>query len=113
MPIFKAHLGLLGNNKHSQCHIPGLIWSLLQAWKYVHHHETLVGHAKEPDCIVQILQEGGQPDSQAQAEELSGLWEAWQDRFAFFQRLLKGCAARADPALGLSELAASIMPASE
>ena len=59
------------------------------------------------------MQEGVRSDSQAQAEELSGLWEAWQDRFAFFQRLLNGCAARADPALGLSELAASIMSASE
>ena len=61
----------------------------------------------------EALQEGGRADTQAPAEELSGLWEAWQDRFAFLQRLLKGYAARADPALGLSELAASIMSGSE
>ena len=35
----------------------------------------------------EALQEGGRADTQAPAEELSGLWEAWQDRFAFLQRL--------------------------
>jgi hypothetical protein len=43
------------------------------------------------------------------AEELGRLWEAWQERYGFFQRLLKGCAARAPPSSGLKELADSML----
>lgn len=44
------------------------------------------------------------------AEELGGLWEAWQERCGFFQRLVRSCAVRAPPSSGLQELAASIAP---
>ena len=41
-------------------------------------------------------------------EELRSLWQAWQDRHRYLERLLNGCAVRASPCSGLRELAASI-----
>lgn len=57
-----------------------------------------------------FMQKAGDGDASAKTEELSRLWEAWQERYGFFQRLVKGCAARAPPASGLKQLAASMLP---
>ena len=56
------------------------------------------------------MQKDGNRDASAKTEELNRLWEAWQERHGFFQRLVKGCAARAPPSSSLKELAASMLP---
>ena len=54
------------------------------------------------------VQKAGEADMETLSGELSSLWEAWQDRRRYFERLLNGCAVRASPCSGLKELAASI-----
>lgn len=50
----------------------------------------------------------GAADADAYSDELGSLWEAWQERYGYFKRLLNSCAVRAPPTSGLKELAASI-----
>lgn len=47
-------------------------------------------------------------EAEQYSEDLGNHWDAWKERYGFFQRLLGNSASRASPVSGLQDLQASI-----